>query len=113
MSVTNPLRGTLLGMIGKLKFDITVQAIAAEYTILADAPSLVFLHPSTAVDCLLPPEADAKGHVYIICNDADDASAITVKDDGDSVTVASIGQNEMVIVACDGVGWNSLVGTTT
>ena len=112
MSVVSPLFGDIQGTLGEqFKFRTNIQAIAAEYVIAATAPRLQFLHPSTAVDVLLP--AEDTGLFFIIVNDANDASTLTVKDDGDSVTVATVAQNEMCIVVSDGTGWNSLVGTNT
>ena len=53
----------------------------------------------------LPAEADMDGFVGILVNGADDDEALTIKDDSGETTIATVEQNEAVLLACDGTSW--------
>ena len=53
----------------------------------------------------LPPEADSDGMFLIIVNSADAAETLTIRNDANDKTVATIGQNEEAIAVCNGTAW--------
>ena len=57
---------------------------------------------------LLPPEADSKGLFLIATNNG--GEEIVVKDDGDSITVATIDTGEHALLYCDGSATNTFGG---
>lgn len=57
-----------------------------------------------ARDVTLPAEAGSEGRTLLICNTADAAEDLTVKDDGAS-TIGTVSQNECAIFTCDGTSW--------
>lgn len=59
--------------------------------------------------CLLPPEADMEGFVGIISNGADAAETLTLKEDSDSTAIATVDQNQSVLLACDGTDWMGVI----
>ena len=97
-----------------LKLAYAAQAIADNFAVTVDHPSLLFLDPNGgAKDVLLPAEASSAGLVFIIVNTADAAETITVKDDGDSSTIGSLAQGAVGLFVCDGTTWRGLVDTDT
>lgn len=110
------------------KVDITAGCLYftdAQTLDMADAQAVLTLNPGTPVgttitsnvlfvdpnstggteDLLLPPEGDCNGLTLFIVNTAGGAEAIVVKEDGDSTTIATIDQNEVAYVVCDGTTW--------
>lgn len=78
--------------------------------------NILFVDPNSTggtEDLLLPPEADGNGLVLFIVNTAGGAEEIVVKEDGDSTTIATIGQNEVGYVACDGTTWRGGISGQT
>ena len=68
--------------------------------------SLLQLDPGGAArTVLLWPELDMKGAVVDIVNYADAAETITVKEDSNTTTIASIPQNRAAKLMCDGTTW--------
>lgn len=65
-----------------------------------------------ARNVILPPEAECKGVVIFISNEADAAEVITVQDDTPA-TVGTPTQNEAILCWCDGVSWFGLVGASS
>ena len=68
--------------------------------------------PGAARDVILPAEAECKGVVILISNEANAAEVITVKDDG-GATIGTPTQAEAIICWCDGVKWFGLVGASS
>ncbi len=105
------IRGRAKDLILKNFFGRTnTVTMGGNLTLTVDSPMLQFLDPTTARDVILPEEAVSNGLVYIIVNMANGSEVITVKDDGSS-TIATPTQNEMCIVACNGVNWRGMVGS--
>lgn len=91
------------------KYGIMSQQLAATLTMDADMPQVVFLDPnSSGRTVLLPPEA--KGLWYRIVNSGTVAAALTVKDDANLVTYASINIGEAVDFYSNGTLWYVLPG---
>lgn len=82
--------------------------LAANFTMTAAMPRLLFIDPTAARDVLLPPEE--LGANYIIVNTADAAEVITLKDDSGVTTVGTFTQNEIARVVSNGTGWFITVG---
>lgn len=86
---------------------------AAQAVIGKDYPPVIICDPGGgAIDLLMPAEADAKNKLWVIINTADAVEAITVKEDSDTTTIISVGQNEAAIVYCDGTSWYALQGAS-
>lgn len=62
---------------------------------------------------LLWPEATRKGVLVLIVNAADASETLTVKEDSNTTTIASIGQNASCLLYCDGTSWTKLCTFTT
>jgi hypothetical protein len=76
----------------------------------ADLPPYLVIDPDGAKDVLLPVEDETtKGLTFIIFNAASGAETITVKDDSDTDTIATITQGQFAIVICDGDAWRGFV----
>jgi len=64
------------------------------------------LDPGGAARTLtLPTEAEMEGFLGIISNGADEDEALTIKEDAGSTTIATVEQNEAVLIGCDGTDW--------
>ena len=93
-----------------LKYAVFSATLAADnYVVTASHPPFMVIDPDGAKDVLLPAEADSEGLHFIIYNAASGAENITVKDDGDSSTIVTIGQGNFGIVFCDGTTWRGAV----
>lgn len=57
----------------------------------------------TAYDVLLPPEA--QGAECVIMNDAAATSVLTIKDDSDTDTIATLAVTEGALFVCNGAEW--------
>ena len=85
---------------------ILTKTLAADLTLTKNTPRVLFIDPAGARKILLPPEADMVGvNGLFISNEADAAEDITVRDDGDAATIATISQGEAGTFACNGVAW--------
>ena len=71
-----------------------------------------FIDPDGAKNLTLPPEADCRGVVLFISNEAGGAEVITIKDDGGS-TICTPTQNEAAILFCNGTLWSGGVVATS
>ena len=92
------------------KLDSISQTLGADYTVPAGAPTLLFLDPGgSARNVDLP--AEEAGLFYIICNTADAAEVITVRNDAGTSVGCTPTQNEVAVVFCDGTSWHGFVGT--
>ena len=70
-----------------------------------------YLDPSGASRTVaLPPEQE--GMLYMVVNTADAAEDLIVKEDSGTTTIATVAQNEMALLACDGTTWRGIVGST-
>lgn len=95
---------TLRGELGEA-VSITTQTALTD----GDFPFLK-LTPNAALDVLLAPEASTN-HVQVIENGSG-TYTLTVKDDSDTTTIASIGPNEVAIfIPSLGTGWVALVSS--
>ena len=66
--------------------------------------NFIKLDPAGARDVTLPAEEGNNGAWFFICNAADGAETITVKNDA-AATVVALPQNRAAIVTCDGSSW--------
>lgn len=71
----------------------------ANLTMTAKSPPVVIMTPTAARTILLPPEKAFQ--TFIVWNMAASALDITVKEDSDTTTVATISQNEAAIFYVD------------
>lgn len=95
---------TLRGELGQA-VSITTQTALTD----GDFPFLK-LTPNAALDVLLPPEASTN-HVQVIENGSG-TYTLTVKDDSDTTTIASIGPNEVAMfIPSLGTGWKAIVSS--
>jgi hypothetical protein len=91
---------------------VTNETLSGARTVTFADANILRLDPGGAArDVTLPAEANSAGVVYKIINAADAAENLVIKDDGAS-TVATINQNEMCEVACDGSAWSLLYVAT-
>lgn len=94
-------------------FDPNTETLAGTKTLVITDKRGQFLDPGGAHrDVVFPAEAVSAGAVFVICNMADAAENLVVKDDGGS-TVSTIAQNEMGIGICDGTSWKAGVMAQT
>ena len=97
----------------QFRFQHETETLAAGKTLTKDSPSLQFLDPGGAGRTIvLPAEADSKGLVFFISNEADAAEILTINDDA-AATIVTPTQNEAAILFCDGTTWSGLVGATS
>lgn len=81
------------------KIGTLFQLLGATFAMDDDMPHILSLDPGgSAREVRLPPEA--KGLWYIIANTADAAELLTVKEDAGSVTIATLGQDEVGLFFC-------------
>lgn len=107
----NHVAGTLVDMVVESGFKLRSleTAVTANYAIGANFPPVLYLDPNGgAKDVLLPAEADSEHLCFIVVNTADAAENVVVKDDSDTTTVVTIGQNSFAIVHCDGTTWRQI-----
>jgi len=95
---------------GNIVFGATRTTASGNITLTTASSIIQTIDPaSTARTVTLPAEADADGFIYMIANEASDATVVTIKDDGGS-TVCTPTQNEAALCFCDGTAWVGLVG---
>lgn len=96
--VTGPQAITMSGAV-----DLAMEATSGDTTV---ERNVLVVDPGGASRNLdLPPEADCEGLLLLIVNSADAAEFLTIRNDGNTKTVATIGQNEEAIVYCNGTVW--------
>lgn len=101
--------GSLL--VGENKFAVNKRTLGAQVALDADEPHLQWFDPGGAArDVLLPPEAD--GLFFIICNGADAAESLVVKEDTDTTTIGTVVQGAVGLFVCVNGVWFGLVDTT-
>ena len=94
-------------------FDPNTETLAGTKTLVVTDKRGQFLDPGGSHrDVVLPAEAVSSGIIFVICNMADAAENLVVKDDGGS-TVSTIAQNEMGMAICDGTSWKAGVMAQT
>lgn len=72
----------------------------ADLTMTAKSPPVIIMTPaSTGKKILLPPEKAFQ--TFLVWNMAATALDITVKEDSDTTTIATVSQNEAAIFYCD------------
>lgn len=91
---------------------VTNETLTGDRTVtFSDANVLRFDPGGAARDVTMPAEADCGGMIYKIINAADAAENLVIKDDGGS-TIATLNQNEMGEIVCDGSAWSLLYVAT-
>ena len=113
MSRSNIEAGRIMGslLLSENKLGIMKQTLTAQIALDADMPHLIVFDPGGAArDVLLPPEAD--GMFFIICNSADAAESLVVKEDSDTTTIGTVVQGGVGLFVCGGGVWYGLVDTT-
>jgi hypothetical protein len=117
MSSLNLINAEAFNVLFKSQFKLSsyeFDAGAAQTVLQNTFPPVIICDPGGgAIDMLLPAEADSDGLVFLIFNAANAAEVITVKEDGDVTTIATVAQNEGVLVYCNGTIWHALVGGIT
>lgn len=96
-----------------IKSRVMKTTIADNFQITKEMPLFMWLDPNGgAKDVRLPLATDVEHHglMYFIINDADAAETITVKNAGETETVASIGQGNIAIVFNDGASVTGWIG---
>ena len=84
--------------------DLNSETLGAGKTLTVGDAFIQRLDPGgSARDVLLP--AEAQGLHLWINNTADASEVITVKEDGDSTTIATIAADEEAELLCDGTEW--------
>lgn len=100
-------------VLNQLRLNSETRTLAGAVTLTKTSPTLQFMDPGGAARTVtLPAEADSKGLVFVISNEADAAEIITVQDDATNAIVTPT-QNEAAIVFCDGTSWSGIVGATS
>ena len=86
----------------------SLMAPDANLTMLDPSPPVVIITPTAARTVLLPPE---KAHqLYIIWNMAGGLFDVTVKEDSNVTTIATISQNEAAIFYVDAaLAWHRMI----
>lgn len=91
---------------------VTSETLTGNRTVtFADGNVLRFDPGGAARDVTMPAEAEAAGVVYKVINAASAAENLVIKDDGGS-TIATLNQNEMGEIVCDGSAWSLLYVAT-
>lgn len=107
---SNITNATAIGlrMLQNTRFGAAVETLGADKTMVNLDKTVQVLDPGGAGRTVtLPAEATATGLFFILVNAADAAEALTVEDDA-SGAVASVGQNEIGFVVCDGTSWHGV-----
>jgi hypothetical protein len=93
-----------------MKFQPFIWTLSADnLSVDLNMPPFLIIDPDGAKDLLLPAEADSSGYHFIIYNAAGGSENITVKEDGDSTTILTIGQGSIGLLWCDGTTWYGAV----
>ena len=98
--------------VGPTRWSNVTMTLAADLTLTADSPTLLFIDPGAARNVVLPAEADSDGLFFIIVNTASTGYTITIQDDTPA-TVCTPDQNETALVFCDGTTWEGMVGANS
>jgi hypothetical protein len=117
MSLTDGLASaiaqSIIGAGHPLKFPelISVRALTGTDTLTNQARNVQRLDTGgVARNVLLPPEED--GLFYVFINSSAGAFALTIRDDSNTTTVATVAQNTVAIVVCAGGTWVRLYTAT-
>lgn len=91
---------------------VTNETLTGNRTVTFADANVLRLDPGGAArDVTMPAEADCGGMIYEIINAADAAENLVIKNDGGS-TIATVNQNEMCKIVCDGSAWSLLYVAT-
>ncbi len=102
------------GVIGDSHLDVTLTTKTTLTKATHFTHRILRLDPGGgARTVVLPTEADMDGYMGIIVNAADAAETLTVKEDGDSTTIATIDQDEACLLFCDGTNWWGIILTSS
>lgn len=102
------------GVIGDSHLDVTLTAKTTLTKATHFTHRILRLDPGGAArTVVLPTEADMDGYMGLIVNAADAAETLTVKEDGDSTTIATIDQDEACLLFCDGTNWWGIILTSS
>ena len=107
-------RRVIRGLVGDSHLDVTL----ADDTTLTKSSHfthrIVRHDPGGAARTLtLPTEADMDGFFGLLVNAADKNEKLTVKEDAESTTIATVEQNQACILAGDGTSWWGLLLTNS
>jgi hypothetical protein len=99
----------------KFSFDPTTETLSANKTFTVaelEQYNGFAIDPNGARDITLPAEAQCKGMLVMLSNEAGAAEVMTVKNDA-GTTILTPTQNEGAILWCDGTAWYGIVGATS
>lgn len=89
----------------RLRFGSRASTLAADYTLEASAPIVHALDPGGATRKVLLPTAN-ESLFFVIANTADAAEDLTLRDAGDTTTLATLVQGDMALLFCDAANWH-------
>jgi hypothetical protein len=93
----------------KFRVGSETRTLSGTLTLTVNNLVTLFLDPGgSARDVVLPAEADSEGLLFNIVNMADNAEALTVKNDAGS-TIATVSMSEGVTFHCNGTAWRAMV----
>lgn len=72
---------------------------------------IIVITPDQARTLTLPAEAEMDGFLGVIINAAGAAYSLTIKEDAGSTTIATVDQNQGVVLGCDGTRWFGTIVT--
>ncbi len=112
-SVKGRLIRTLFAPVVKPRADVNTQTLSGDLVLTHDSPEMHFLDPDgSARNVDLPAEEESEGLLFWICNTADGAETITVRDDA-AATIATLAQNEHGYFLSNGTIWVGTANTET
>ena len=99
---------TGFGADGNALLPVNVELLAAKKTLLTTDAIFQKIDPGGDQDVILPPEAS--GLCFYIFNNCTGAAGedITVKEDAEAVTIATLEEAEFAWFVCDGTTWHHL-----
>ena len=93
----------------RLRDGVDVRTLSGALTLDATSGNYLLLDPGGAGRTVtLPAAASSNGLAFFIANTADAAETLTISD---GATVATVGQGQACMVACDGTDWYTVIPT--
>lgn len=103
-------RRVIRGLVGDSHLDVTLSG-ATTLTKRTHFSHRIVRHDPDGTDRVLtlPTEADMDGFMGLIVNAAGAAKKLTIKEDSETDTIATVEQNEASLLAGDGTNWWGII----